>query len=311
MLLGECLLYVRATDNNGRDDFIANMLESRRTIMCRFVAYLGMTSVVLDELIRKPVNSLVNQSKGARDARTPLNADGFGIGWYDHNTGDLPGIYKSVQPAWNDFNLKNMLQKLSATCFVSHVRDATMGSVSKFNCHPFFYKNLLFAHNGTIRGFDKMKRKMQEMLSDEAFDMIKGHTDSEHFFALLHDFLPQNVSSFQLSDLSVAVLKALAALTTMRQKLDLSNYTSMNCVFTDGCRLIATRYSSDSGKRPPSLYYSLRMADGSAAIDASAQGVIVSSEPLTDLVSAWHEVPENHMVLIDADLTLQLQSIDA
>ena len=278
--------------------------------MCRFVAYLGRTSLILNEVIRKPAHSLVNQSKHAREGKTGLNADGFGVGWYDHRIDGLPGIYKSVQPAWNDFNLKHMLTKLSSTCFIAHVRASTVGDVGKFNCHPYMNKNFLFAHNGTIRGFREIKRELRKTLSDEAFDIIRGHTDSEHFFALLNDYWSSDATSCQVSQLSDAMTKALAKIASMRKQFSVPKHSTINCAFTDGINMVATRYSSDSNKRPPSLHYSFRAADGSAAGDAPADGVIIASEPLTDLVDAWHEVLENQMVIVDSELNVSLRPIE-
>ncbi|MEU0514345.1 hypothetical protein [Amycolatopsis sp. NPDC006125] len=40
----------------------------------------------LDELLYKPANSLVLQSKHARLGAETTNGDGFGVGWY----GDVP-----------------------------------------------------------------------------------------------------------------------------------------------------------------------------------------------------------------------------
>lgn len=39
-------------------------------------------------------------------------------------------------------------------------------------------------HNGSIEGFPKIKRRLQQFLSDEVFNVVKGNTDSEWSFAL-------------------------------------------------------------------------------------------------------------------------------
>ena len=49
--------------------------------MCRFIAYLGKP-ITADELLLKPVNSLVHQSYSAGEMSEILNGDGFGLGWY-------------------------------------------------------------------------------------------------------------------------------------------------------------------------------------------------------------------------------------
>ena len=71
----------------------------------------------------------------------------------------IPFMYKSVQPAWNDANLKDISQSISSRTIMAHVRAATPGSdVSRANCHPFKYGRLTFQHNGRIEEYDKIKR---------------------------------------------------------------------------------------------------------------------------------------------------------
>jgi predicted glutamine amidotransferase len=41
-----------------------------------------------------------------------------------------------------------------------------------------------FMHNGNIEAFSKIKRRLQQQLSDEIFNVVKGNTDSEWSFAL-------------------------------------------------------------------------------------------------------------------------------
>ena len=49
--------------------------------MCGWLAYSG-SPVKLDDLLYKPVHSLVMQSKHARMGVETTNGDGFGVGWY-------------------------------------------------------------------------------------------------------------------------------------------------------------------------------------------------------------------------------------
>ena len=74
--------------------------------MCRWLAYSG-SPVLLEDLLYKPENSLVVQSKHSRLGVETTNGDGFGVGWYGAR--DLPGIYHSTEPAWNDRNLHGAL----------------------------------------------------------------------------------------------------------------------------------------------------------------------------------------------------------
>ena len=57
--------------------------------MCRFLAYSG-SPVWLDTLLIEPESSLISQSLAAREAKTVVNGDGCGIGWYGERP--EPGI---------------------------------------------------------------------------------------------------------------------------------------------------------------------------------------------------------------------------
>lgn len=46
--------------------------------MCRWAAYLG-EAIFLEEIVTAPSHSLIVQSRDAREAKSPTNADGFGL----------------------------------------------------------------------------------------------------------------------------------------------------------------------------------------------------------------------------------------
>ncbi len=137
------------------------------------MAYKG-TPIVIDKLLYQPKNSLINQSFHAREIEEPLNGDGFGVGWYVPELNDEPITFVSVNPAWNNRNLRNLAPRIKTDCLVAHVRAASVGDVSESNCHPFQYKNLLMAHNGGVENFGLIKRQIRDPLSDELYNWIKG-----------------------------------------------------------------------------------------------------------------------------------------
>jgi glutamine amidotransferase len=273
--------------------------------MCRFVAYVGKEKILMRELLSQPVNSLIHQSRSARQARSSVNADGFGVAWYDHDISNIAGIYKSIRPAWNDLNLLHLVRMIKSTCFVGHVRDATIGDVSRVNCHPFFSDQFTFVHNGTIHGFDRLKRHLRKILTDGSFDLIRGNSDSEHFFALLMDHLPQGVGKITVSDLYSALVQSLSRIQSIKLTAGIKDITKLNCTFTNGKQFVATRYCSSSDVEPVSLYYSKRLASNGQDVT----GYIIASEPLNDYASDWDEVPLNHALLIDEALELSIKPL--
>jgi len=284
--------------------------------MCRFVAYLGNRPVTLSEILDKPKNSLINQSRRARQGKLGLNADGFGIGWYDHSIDNEPALFKSIQPAWNDTNLNYLAAKIRSTCFIGHVRASTVGDVNTLNCHPFVNKDFLFAHNGTIYGFDAMRRNLLSFLSDERFCSIKGRTDSEFFFALFMEQLSKFTHNNILENFYDAFTAAMQIIAECQNERTPDNFSRMNVVLTNGKSLLATRYVSDAQQIPLSLYYAAGDyidTQNNNMIHANTgkpDVVLVASEPLSDYAEEWQEVPINHALFVDEALQISLRPIE-
>jgi glutamine amidotransferase len=53
----------------------------------------------------------------------------------------------------------------------------------------FRYGRLMWMHNGGIAEFDKIKRKLQNCLSEDLFLFVQGNTDSEWAFALFLSYV--------------------------------------------------------------------------------------------------------------------------
>ena len=89
--------------------------------MCRWMAWLGQP-VLIEELLFNTQHGIVDQSLHARMGAEPTNGDGFGLGWY--GTGNGPGLYHSVAPAWGDANLRELAGHIESPLFIAHVRAA-------------------------------------------------------------------------------------------------------------------------------------------------------------------------------------------
>ena len=90
--------------------------------MCRWLAYSGKP-VLMDKVLYGPQHSLIEQSLESRMGAEPTNGDGFGIGWYSRYG---PGTFKSMEPAWNDRNLRQLAGHVESHLFVAHVRATTI-----------------------------------------------------------------------------------------------------------------------------------------------------------------------------------------
>jgi len=137
--------------------------------MCRWLAYSG-APVLLEDLVIKPKDNLIQQSLHAKAPRTPTNGDGFGIGWYDRQAN--PGLFRSIRPAWNDLNLLDLAAHIESPLFMAHVRATSLATIQETNCHPFRFKNWLFVHNGQIAQFQLLRKELLEKISDKYFEKI-------------------------------------------------------------------------------------------------------------------------------------------
>jgi glutamine amidotransferase len=60
---------------------------------------------------------LIDQSLHSRLGAETTNGDGFGIGWYDAEP--APGVFRSIGPAWNDQNLRELAGQVSSPLFLA------------------------------------------------------------------------------------------------------------------------------------------------------------------------------------------------
>ena len=268
--------------------------------MCRFAAYLG-PEIFISSLVTEPKHSLIHQSYQARERVEPLNGDGFGIGWYAPQFCDTPALYKEVSPAWSNHNLRDVARVTKSTCIFAHVRAATVGGeLSRTNCHPFSFNNYLFMHNGTVFGFEKIRRELRRGLTDTAYDMIKGSTDTEHIFALFIDKI-RGISKPEAEEIKDALLAAMADIEMLKSRAGVTEPSTMNLVLSDGSSMIATRYIS-SGEDSNSLYYAetgqYSCREGMCQMSMGDDAFLVVSEPL-DASEQWRKIENNHLVMMD------------
>lgn len=263
--------------------------------MCRWLAYSG-SPVLLEEILYRPENSLVMQSKHARLGATAVNGDGFGIGWYGSTS--TPGLFLSTEPAWNDRNLRELSAQITVDRVFAHVRASTGGAVQRSNCHPFRYRNWLWMHNGLIAKFPLVRRDLTMAVNPELFPLIEGSTDSEIMFYLAIGF------GLELDPPS-AVARMVAFVEEVGRLHGVEFPIQMTVATTDGTTTWAFRYSSRGKSR--SLFHSTDVSmlrrqypDNPALHDLADDSRMIVSEPLGDLHGAWLEVPESTCVVVKA-----------
>lgn len=238
--------------------------------MCRQLAYIG-PSVALESLLVNPEHSLLHQSYEPKTQRHGVvNADGFGVGWFDADTRPEPAIYRRAVPIWSDRSFLSMAGVIRSKAFLAAVRDATTGSfVEESSTAPFGENGWLFAHNGMFRNFHGDPGIwLRRTVSDRRLAGIRGTSDSEYLFALILDRIDAGVS---VRDALTSVIADCLERTT----------GAFNFVMHDGWRITATACGD-----------SLSYLEGS---DRLVGGVVVASEPYDDDPS-WRQVPDGSVV---------------
>jgi len=255
--------------------------------MCRWLAYSG-SPLHLDDLLYKPLYSLVDQSLHSRLGVETTNGDGFGVGWY--GTKETPAVFRSVEPAWNDRNLREFADHVSSPLVFAHIRASTGSAVQQTNCHPFRQGRWLWMHNGLINDFPSVKRDLALAVDPMLYPALEGSTDSETFFFLALTFGLED-------DPPAAVERAVGLIEATGRRLGIEHPIQMTVATTDGESIWAFRYSSEGKSR--SLFFSTDIPalrklhpDNELLRGLGDESRLVVSEPLGDLPGAWNEVPE-------------------
>jgi predicted glutamine amidotransferase len=245
--------------------------------MCRWIAYCG-EPIFIDEFVTIPQQSLLVQSRSSREAKSAVNGDGFGIGWYGER--DEPGIFRDVRPAWSDENLLSIARQIRSGMFFAHIRASTGTATMRANCHPFSLGRWMFMHNGGIGCWDDVRRRIEAGIPDALFRHRCGTTDSEVIFLLL-------IANGLETDPRGAFSRTLAFIEAQMAAAGVDEPLRVTAAVTDGKAVHALRYSTLI--EPETLYVrTLKRRDG----------LLIVSEPLDDGRDDWEAIPPQSFVTL-------------
>jgi glutamine amidotransferase len=233
--------------------------------MCRHLAYLG-PPVTLDALLLAPEFSLLRQSYAPRhQTQGRINADGFGVGWYDRRRHE-PARYRRREPMWADRSFASIAGVIESGAIVAAVRSASPGfPVEESGNAPFIAGRWLFSMNGFIAGYhDGVGAALRAELPERLRDTVVGSVDSEVLFLLALARMDDGAAP---ADALVDVVAGVLGRATGR----------LNLLLCDGERAYATTCGN-------SLF-----------VHDAAEGVIVASEPHDD-DAGWRAVPDGSLV---------------
>ncbi len=241
--------------------------------MCRHLAYLG-PPVSLAELLLQPEYGLLRQSWAPRLQRNGLmNADGFGVGWYDD---DAPARYRRAIPMWADPSLPDLARVIRSGAVLAAVRSATPGTTpDEAAAAPYTHGPWLFSHNGRVEAWPDSVADLAAMLPPTRLLNLEARVDSALLWALVLERLAAGDAP---EDALAGVVLAVAAHTSGR----------FNLLLTNGKSIAATAAGD-------TLFWKIN-DDG---------GTLVASEPSDDS-AGWHEVPDGSVVTaIVGNVTVQ------
>jgi predicted glutamine amidotransferase len=286
--------------------------------MCRL---FGFRSKVLSRTHRSLVvaeNALAQQAAH--------HADGWGIGYYQ---GDDAYVLKSEAGACGDERFERVTERLRSQTFVVHVRRATVGAPDYFNSHPFRHGLWVFAHNGTIWDFERLRPRLLAAIRPDLADMIFGSTDSEHvFFYLLSALDRAGVAEGGRGEVDVlraaeALRAAVGELYRWAQEEDL-HPPLLNFILTNGEAFFAQRaglelylatqkvFCRDQATCREAIKVCLDVA---RPLEVLRQGrasrlpfrkvnhLLVATEPMGD-EDIWEEVPEGMLLAMGPEFAL-------
>ncbi|HSO98695.1 MAG TPA: class II glutamine amidotransferase [Solirubrobacteraceae bacterium] len=257
--------------------------------MCRWLAAYTGSPILLERALYSPAHSLIDQSLHSELGAEATNGDGFGVGWYDDQP--TPGVFRSVEPAWNDANLRELAAHVESNLFFAHIRAAIGSAVQQTNCHPFRHGRWLFMHNGYIAELASVKRDLALAVDESLYPAIAGQADTELLFYL--------ALSFGLEDDPFdAVARAIGLVEEVGHRKGVKYPFQGTIATTDGERIWVFRYSSEGKSR--SLFFTKHVPtlrslypERELLQDVTDDARVIVSEPMGDLPGAWNEVPES------------------
>jgi gamma-glutamyl hercynylcysteine S-oxide hydrolase len=239
--------------------------------MCRHLGHIGPARS-LAALLFDPPHSLERQAWEPRFLDVGrINADGWGVGWYDPSVGREPARYRTATPIWADHRFAGVARHVRASHILAAVRNASPGlPVEDSGAAPFIADHYLFSHNGSVDGWhDGVGLTLRRGLSPRREAIVGGRSDSEVLFAMILDGVDAGAP---LDEAVAGVVDEVATMAGGR----------FNLLLSDGETIIATRHGC-------SLFV---LAD-------RGDQVMVASEPL-DEGPGWYPVPERSLVALTA-----------
>lgn len=271
--------------------------------MCRLFGFRSVLQGTVHRSLSSADNALGVQSR--------MHPDGWGVAYY---VGGAPHVVRGTGEAGDDRIFHKVSGILSSQTVIAHVRKATQGAITPFNCHPFQYGRWILAHNGDIPDFAEVRPALMDAIAPKLRGFLLGDTDSEVVF---HVFLTE---LSRRTDLNRRGTPADAVAEALHRTVDIVRTAAdgrpgvddalLTLLVTDGESLVAhqggkelhvSTWKKRCSQREGCAYFSAECE--APTTTGFVNHLVVSSEPLQG-ENHWDLLPEGHTVGIDGFLHL-------
>jgi glutamine amidotransferase len=276
--------------------------------MCRL---FGFRSVIPSQVHRSLLaadNALGVQSEEHRD--------GWGVAFYVDGS---PHLTRSPMTALGDNLFHRLSGVVSSETVLAHVRRATQGPKTVFNCHPFQYGRWVFAHNGDIPEFERHRERMTAEIAPRLRRYVLGETDSEVVFYVFLTHLQQYgplSRRHTIDDVVSALRSTVARVRELCDGADPATHALLTLIVTDGDTMAATC----GGRELFWSTYKGRCADRETCPSLSPEceaptrtgfvnHLIFSSEPLQG-ENVWEQLADGDVIGVDWRMRVLRTTLD-
>jgi glutamine amidotransferase len=275
--------------------------------MCRLYGFLANEPTKVECTLVHAQNALLHQSRA--DLRGRAHPDGWGISCYANGT---PELERRAVAAHEDISFSAAAERVYSHAVIAHIRKATVGEPQIANTHPYAHACWTFAHNGTLKAFDRLEARLRDETAPRLRPLRRGTTDSEAvFYWLLTRMadagIPLDAPCEDVDVLVDVLAAAVPRLASRSAKAGAEGPARLNFLLTDGRVLLASRWRN-------SLYRVERQDVHDCEIcgiphvhhqrGVRYRAVLVASEPISN--EHWQEVPDRSLVVADAQLRLRI-----
>lgn len=267
--------------------------------MCRLYALRANEPTRVECGLVRSQNALMAQSKG--DSEGLMHGHGWGVADYPDG---VPVMEKQTWAAFHGERFAKKAARVYARTVVAHVRRATVGPPHIDNTHPFTLGRHIFAHNGTVPNFDRVRPRLLEATDSIHRNDIKGETDSEHIFMYLMTLLSRDPDADPLD----TVWHGLRRIVLWSREVDPERPVGLNIVLTDGADLIVSRLNRSLWLLERDGPYICEICGRSHVHHVPGtqyRSIEVASEPVTPQ-ERWRPLPNGSVFRIKPSLVLEM-----